>query len=159
MNDEVEVDALYHHLLRAWDQRQAKDFAALFVEAGHVVGFDGSVMDSRAAIEAELTQIFGDHPTPPFIAKVRKTSFSAPGTALLSAVAGMVPPGRSELEPKLNAVQTLVAVKEGGQWRIALFQNTPAAFHGRPELAEQLTAELRAAAGEQSGKSESLEEG
>lgn len=159
MNDEVEVDALYHHLLRAWDQRQAADFAALFVEAGQVVGFDGSVMDGREAIEAELTQVFGDHPTPPFIAKVRKTSFPALATAVLSAVAGMVPPGRNELEPKLNAVQTLVAVKDAGQWRIALFQNTPAAFHGRPELAEQLTAELRAAAGEQSGKSESLEEG
>lgn len=25
----------------------------------------------------------------------------------------------------------------------ALFQNTPAQFHGRPELAESLTAELR----------------
>jgi len=26
---------------------------------------------------------------------------------------------------------------------IALFQNTPAQFHGRPELAQQLTEELR----------------
>ena len=32
-----------------------------------------------------------------------------------------------------------------GQWRIALFQNTPAQFHGRPEAAEALTDELRAA--------------
>ncbi|MGZ4033139.1 MAG: SgcJ/EcaC family oxidoreductase, partial [Tumebacillaceae bacterium] len=28
-------------------------------------------------------------------------------------------------------------------WQIALFQNTPAQFHGRPELVEQMTAELR----------------
>jgi hypothetical protein len=34
-------------------------------------------------------------------------------------------------------------VKDEGKWRIALFQNTPAAFHGRPELAEQLSADLR----------------
>jgi hypothetical protein len=26
---------------------------------------------------------------------------------------------------------------------VILFQNTPAQFHGRPDLAEQLTAELR----------------
>ncbi len=38
-----------------------------------------------------------------------------------------------------------VSVMDGGPWRIALFQNTPAAFHGRPEFSEQLTAELHEA--------------
>jgi len=45
--------------------------------------------------------------------------------------------------PAVNAIQTLVAVCNDGEWRVALFQNTPAAFHGRPELAEALSAELR----------------
>jgi hypothetical protein len=40
-------------------------------------------------------------------------------------------------------VQSAVLVKEGDALRIALFQNTPAAFHGRPEQAERLTAELQ----------------
>jgi hypothetical protein len=35
-------------------------------------------------------------------------------------------------------------VRVDGQWRVALYQNTPAAFHGRPDLSEALTAELRA---------------
>lgn len=43
----------------------------------------------------------------------------------------------------VNAIQTLVTVKHDGQWRIAVFQNTPAAFHGRPELRDRLTEELR----------------
>jgi hypothetical protein len=29
-------------------------------------------------------------------------------------------------------------------WQLASLQNTPAAFHGRPDLADQLTDELRA---------------
>jgi len=37
----------------------------------------------------------------------------------------------------------LIVVKESNDFRIALFQNTPAAFHGRPEAAEQLTKELQ----------------
>jgi hypothetical protein len=37
----------------------------------------------------------------------------------------------------------LVAVKRGDDRRIELFQNTPAQFHGRPELSEALTEELR----------------
>jgi hypothetical protein len=57
----------------------------------------------------------------------------------------MVPRGQSDIDPRLNAVQTMVALKRQGEWRIVLFQNTPAAFHGRPQLVEQLTEELREA--------------
>jgi uncharacterized protein (TIGR02246 family) len=63
---------------------------------------------------------------------------------MLGAVAGLVPAGKSDLNPQLNAIQTLVAKREDGGWRILQFQNTPAQFHGRPEDAEALTNELRA---------------
>ena len=70
--------------------------------------------------------------------------FLSANVALLRAVVGMVPPGESDLNPSVNAIQSLVAARDGGRWLAALFQNTPAAFHGRPELSESLTAELRA---------------
>ncbi len=63
---------------------------------------------------------------------------------LLRANAGMVPPGKDEVNPERNAVQSLVAVRKSGNWEIALFQNTPAVYDGRPELAKKLTEELRA---------------
>jgi hypothetical protein len=55
----------------------------------------------------------------------------------------MVPPEQRNLNPDVNAIQTLVAVQESDGWRIALLQNTPAQYHGRPEEVEALTAELR----------------
>jgi hypothetical protein len=55
----------------------------------------------------------------------------------------MVPPGKSQVNPETNAIQSLIAQQVGGHWRIQLFQNTPAAFHGRPEAGEALTAELQ----------------
>jgi hypothetical protein len=55
----------------------------------------------------------------------------------------MVPPGGSDINPAVNAIQSLVATKPDGEWRIVLFHNTPAAFHGRPEANTALTAELR----------------
>jgi hypothetical protein len=55
----------------------------------------------------------------------------------------MIPPGQSDLNPAANVLQTLVATRDGDTWRIALFQNTPAQFHGRPELVERMTDELR----------------
>ena len=56
----------------------------------------------------------------------------------------MIPPGKSDLNPATNAIQSLIAQKQGDGWRIALFQNTPAQFHGRLEAVEALTEELQA---------------
>jgi uncharacterized protein (TIGR02246 family) len=143
MNDEQEVRSLHGKLLGCWNRRDAKAFAALFADDGNSVGFDGSMLDGPAEIESELSRIFAHHPTSAYVAKVRNVRFLDGGAAVLGSVAGMVPPGQSDLKPDVNAVQTLVAVKRDGQWRIAVFQNTPAAFHGRPELSEKLTEELR----------------
>jgi len=138
-----DVRALYQQLLNAWNKRQAAEMAALFAEDGNLIGFDGSQVNGRAEIEAHLSPIFADHPTSAYIGKVREMRLLAPEVALLCAVAGMVPPGGADINPAVNAIQTLVTVKREGKWRIALFQNTPAQFHGRPELAQQLTEELR----------------
>jgi uncharacterized protein (TIGR02246 family) len=137
------MSALYQQLLGAWNKRDAAQFAALFAEDGNIVGFDGSQVNGRAEIEAHLRQIFADHQTAAYVGKVREVRLLAAEVAILRAVAGMVPPGQSGLNPAVNTIQSLVAVKRAGQWRVALYQNTPAQFHGRPDLAQQLTEELR----------------
>jgi hypothetical protein len=43
-----------------------------------------------------------------------------------------------------HAIQTLVAARREGRWRVELFWNTPAAFHGRLEKSKELTEDLRA---------------
>jgi uncharacterized protein (TIGR02246 family) len=90
-----------------------------------------------------MERIFADHETAPYVAKVRSVRLLGSDAAVLRAVVGMIPPGGSDIEPARNAHQTLVAQKQDGEWRIVLFQNTPAQFHGRPDLAERLTQELR----------------
>jgi uncharacterized protein (TIGR02246 family) len=137
-----DVIALYTQLLDAWNRRDADAFAALFAESGNCVGFDGSQLNGRPHIAAELSSIFASHPTAAFVAKVREARDIDAQIVLLRAVVGMVPPGQKDLNPALNAVQSLLAVKEHDRWRIALLQNTPAAFHGRPHLVEQQTQEL-----------------
>jgi len=54
----------------------------------------------------------------------------------------MTPPGGAELNPAVNSIQSVVMTKQGTGLRVALLHSTPAAFHGRPELVEQLTREL-----------------
>jgi uncharacterized protein (TIGR02246 family) len=142
--EENKVSQLYRRLLDAWNNRNAADMAALFEEDGNVIGFDGSQVNGRAEIESEIGQIFAHHQTPPYVAKTREVRLLAPEVSVLRAVAGMIPPGKSDIDPALNAVQSLVATKVSDDvWRIALFQTTPGQFHGRPELVQQLTDELR----------------
>ena len=141
--DEREVRVLYQRLLKGWNEQDAEAMAATFAEDGEVIGFDGSVMTGRAEIASTLQQIFASHRTPPYVSKVRSVRLLAPDVAVLRAVVGMAPPGETDLDPQLNAWQTLLAAKRDEEWRIVLFQNTPAQFHGRPELVQALTKELR----------------
>jgi uncharacterized protein (TIGR02246 family) len=138
-----ELRALHHGLLEAWDARDAEAFAELFAVDGTLVGFDGSTVDGREEIRSHLDGIFADHPTGSYVAAVRDARLLTSDVGILRAVAGLIPAGQAEINPATNAIQSLVATKEDGAWRAALFQNTPAAFHGRPAAADALTAELR----------------
>lgn len=140
---ETEVRELYRVLLDAWNEASAEGFAAPFAVDGEIVGFDGSQIAGRAAIAAELGRIFADHATGTHVGKVRSVRALGSGVALLRAVAGMVPAGRSELDPALNMVQTLVAERRADGWCVVLFQHTPARLRGRPALTDELTEELR----------------
>jgi len=137
------INSLYRDLLKAWNRQSAQDFAKLFLEKGYIIGFDGSHVVTSTAIGSHLTGIFGQHPTAFFVGKVRSLQFLTPDTALLCAIAGMVPRGQNDINPAVNAIQNLVAVQSQGQWKIASFQNTPAALHGRPEVVAQMSEELR----------------
>lgn len=141
--NESAVRSVYKNLINSWNDMQAKAFAALFAENGNMIGFDGSLANGKQEIFSHLSSIFADHRPAKFVTIIREIRLLSPTVALLRAVAGMVPRDQKEINPKTNAIQSLVAVKEEEQFRIALFQNTPAAFHGRPELVEQLTEELQ----------------
>jgi uncharacterized protein (TIGR02246 family) len=144
MSSSDEVRALYQELLGRWNERDGSGYGALFADEGSMVGFDGSCVESAASIASHLQAIFDDHTPATYVPKVREVRDLGSGVALLRAVAGMVPPDGDDIMPERNVVQALVAVETSDGWRVAHFTNTPAAFDGRPEEAEALTAELRA---------------
>jgi len=139
----TDIRALYDALIDGWNRRNADEFAELFEDDGIVIGFDGTQVIGREAIRAHLRTIFADHQTAAYVVKIRDVRFLVPGVGLLMAVAGMIPAGGSDINPATNAVQTLVGRETAGEWHIALFQNTPAQYHGRGEAVEELTDELR----------------
>jgi len=135
---------LYARLLEAWDKRNARDYALQFAADGSLVGFDGSQVNGQLEIGAHVTEVFSHHQTPRYVSIVRDVRLLANDAAILLANAGLIPPDKDDIEPSLNAVQSLIAVQKNGSWKVALFQNTPARFDTRPELAKKLTEELRA---------------
>ena len=131
---------VYAELIECWNRRDAMGFADLFAEEGSLVGFDGSQVDGQAAIEEHLAGIFADHRPLSYVAIVREVRPLTPDVAMVRAVVGM---GDREINPAVNAIQTLVIARRDGRWQVQLFQTTPAAFHGRPDLSDKLTTELR----------------
>jgi uncharacterized protein (TIGR02246 family) len=142
-SDVIEIRTLYRQMLDVWNKRSADAFATPFAPDGEVIGFDGSLMTRRVEIASTLGQIFADHVTAPYVSKVRSVRLLSPEVAILRAIVGMVPPGQLDLNPAVNAHQTLVAAKCDATWRIELLQTTPAQFQGRPELVQHMTEELR----------------
>ena len=141
--DEAVCRVLYHRLLDRWNERDGRGMAELFADDGSVIGFDGSQINGREAIQAEMVRIFQHHTPAAFVGLVREVRRLTDDVELLRAVAGMVPPGHDDINPAVNAVQTLIAVRRDGEWKLALFQNTPAQFHGRPDLVEAMSEDLR----------------
>ena len=101
------------------NRREPDAFASLFGETGSAVGFDGSQMNGQTERAATLRGIFAHHQTAAYVAKLREIRTLGS-----------------------NAVQSLLVVREAGRPRIALLHNTPAAFHGRPHMVDELTGEL-----------------
>jgi len=139
---ESQVRALYDQLIHCWNEREHTAFAELFLHDGYTIGFDGTVSNGKSQINQHLSEVFQHHQTALYISIVRSIRALNDSVWIVHADVGMIPPGSKEINPKLNAVQSLVVMKTVHGFRIALLQNTPASFHGRPEAVEQLTNEL-----------------
>lgn len=140
--DKAEIEKLHADVLIAWNKKDATEMASLFTDNGTSIGFDGSQYNSKSEIETEIGKIFKDHQTADYVWKVKEVRFLHPEVATLRAVVGMIPPGQKNINHATNAIQTITAIKQNDVWKIDLFQNTPAQFHGRPEMVEELTKEL-----------------
>jgi uncharacterized protein (TIGR02246 family) len=145
MNDHKLVKSLYESLLNYWNKADAKAYASLFSADANIIGFDGSQSDGRQEILDHLSNIFANHKTGIYVSSIQQIRNVTSSVVMLKAFAGLIPAGQNDINPDINAIQTMIAVKMSDQWWISIFQNTPAAFHGRPELKIAMTNELKEA--------------
>ena len=135
--DEAKIRALFEDLLGDWGRGDGEAYGSRFTEDADYVAFDGTRTRGRREISASHQQLFDK-----FLKDTRLTGrilsikFPSPDVALVHATGGTIMRGKTEPSPERASIQTLVAVREGGEWRFAAFHNTrvrpigrgPAAF-------------------------------
>jgi len=123
--DEAAVRDLYRQLLDGWNQGSGAAFAAPFTQDGDLVAFDGTHFKGRGEIETSHQGLFdrwmkGTR----LVGQVRDVRFLGSDVAVMHAVGGTVMRGKSRTSPERDSIQTLIATRDGGEWRLAAFQNT-----------------------------------
>ena len=123
--DEAAVRGLYQELMDGWNRGSGAAFAAPFAEDGDLVAFDGTHFKGRDEIETSHQELFdrwmkGTR----LVGQVEDVRFPSPEVAVMHAVGSTVMRGKSEPSPERDSIQTLVAARESGEWRLAAFQNT-----------------------------------
>jgi uncharacterized protein (TIGR02246 family) len=125
LNDDSAVRGLYDELIEGWNQGSGAHFAAVFVEDGILIGFDGTYMRGRSVIERFHQALFdkwlkGTRLT----GTVSEVRFLGPDIAIMHAVGGTIGRRKTKPAPARDSIQTLVAVRTGENWRLVAFHNT-----------------------------------
>lgn len=131
-DDEGAVRGLYEQLMDGWNQGSGAAYAAVFAGDGDLIGFDGTHLKGRQKIAPFHQRLFETYlKGTRLVGQVTGVRSLSPDVALMHAVGGTVMRGKSKPSPARDSIQTLVAVKRGGEWRLAAFQNTRVRHMGR----------------------------
>ncbi len=123
--DEVAVRGLYQQLVDGWNQGSGADFVAAFAEDGDLVAFDGTHFKGRQQIAQFHQELFDRWMNgTPLVGHDEEERFLSPDVAVMHAVGGTMMRGKTEPSPERDSIQTLVATRRDGEWRLAAFQNT-----------------------------------
>jgi uncharacterized protein (TIGR02246 family) len=123
--DEAAVRALYQQLMDGWNQGSAEVFATPFAEDGDLIAFDGTHFRGRQEIVPFHQRLFQTYlEGTRLVGQVTSVRFLGPDVALMHARGGTVMRGKSTPAPERDSIQTLVATRGVGSWRLTAFQNT-----------------------------------
>jgi uncharacterized protein (TIGR02246 family) len=122
---EIAIRQLFQQLMDAWAAGNAEAYGALFTEDADYVAFDGVNQKGRAAIIAGHKPLFekylkGSRLTGDLVS----LDFLAPDVVLAHAVGSIIDAGRTTPKPERLSSQTLMVIKQNGQWRFRAFHNT-----------------------------------
>ena len=143
---------LFGRMCASWTAGDAVGYGACFTEDSDYVSYDGTRARGRHAMVDNHQRLFaGVLSGSALVRRVEAVRHLRPGVAVLHATGSVLMPWRSSLPRRRLSRQTLVAVEEGGAWRIAALHNgrvrpvaIPAPASVPSRMSRALTAVARA---------------
>jgi uncharacterized protein (TIGR02246 family) len=122
---EAPIRALLAQVTDAFNRGDASGASAAFTPGGDLITGDGTLVTSAPGIEKFLAELQAKLPKgTQFIATVTNVRFEGPDLAVLTSEGGWLYPGETAISDKNQGIQSLVALRQQGVWRVALFQRT-----------------------------------
>ena len=120
-----EIQHLFHALLGDWAIGDGEAYGSRFTNDADYVAFDGTHTRGRTGISASHQELFDKWLKGSRLkGHIESIKFLGPDAALVHATGGTVVRGKTDPSPERHSVQTLIAVREGDEWRFAAFHNT-----------------------------------
>jgi uncharacterized protein (TIGR02246 family) len=124
--DEVAIRQLFENLVTSWNKGDGEGYAAQFTDDSDYIAFDGTHFKGRKANADNHQKLFDTFLKGSTLEQQRVTDlrFLSPDVALLHMVGTVKLKWQKRVAPGRFSIQTLVAVKQNGAWKIAAFHNT-----------------------------------
>jgi uncharacterized protein (TIGR02246 family) len=124
-SDAEAVRALYHQLMDGWNRGSAVEFAAPFADEFDFIAFDGVHFQRREELVRFHEPLFKTHLRGTrLVGDVTGVRFLNADVAVVHATGGTILGGGTRAAPERASIQTLVATRRDGNWRLVAFQNT-----------------------------------
>jgi uncharacterized protein (TIGR02246 family) len=124
--DQAAVAAIPQQLLTAWVRQDAAGIADLFTDDGTLI-LPGVLRRGRADIQAYFSDAFADeYAGTQVVGTPIGLRFFGADTALLLSSGGVLAAGESEVSDAQAIRASWLVVRDGDQWRLAAYQNSPA---------------------------------
>jgi uncharacterized protein (TIGR02246 family) len=124
--DEAAIRQLFQNLVTSWNKGDGTAYASQFTEDSDYIAFDGTHLKGRKANAESHQKLFDTFLKGSTLEEQRITDlrFLTPDVALLHMVGTVKLSWQKKPAPGRSSIQTLIAVKQNGEWKFAAFQNT-----------------------------------
>jgi uncharacterized protein (TIGR02246 family) len=135
--DRLAIQAVVAGLAEAWGKGDGRAWGSYFTEDADFTAWFGLYLKGRDAIAAAHQQIFDTvYKNTNARLEICSLRFLRPDVAVVHFNGSVVGEGE-ELPAEPQVVPVAVLTKEGGSWRVAVFQNT------KNSMSERITGDIR----------------